>query len=151
MTRLTTYDLPQISRSAVGFDRLFNEMTRQFENTKSNSYPPYNVVEMNEDEWMISVAVAGFRIDDIDITLESNILTVEGNSPKNEEGVKYLYKGIGGRNFRRQFTLAEHLEVGYANLDLGILNIFLKRNVPEEMQPKKIHITAPVSSEGARD
>lgn len=151
MTRLTTFDLPQISRSAVGFDRLFDEMTRQFENTKSNGYPPYNVVEMSEDEWMISVAVAGFGIDDIDITLERNVLTVEGNSPKTEEDVKYLHKGIGGRNFRRQFTLAEHVEVEYANLDLGILNIFLKRNVPEEMQPKKISIVAPVSLEGARD
>jgi len=151
MTRLTTFDLPQISRSAVGFDRMFEEMNRQFENSKSTGYPPYNVVELNEDEWVISIAVAGFEMDDLNITLEKSILTVEGNNVESVADVKYLHKGIGGRNFRRQFTLADHVEVAVATLELGMLNINLKRNVPEEMQPKKISIVAPVSFEGARD
>jgi molecular chaperone IbpA len=151
MTRITTFDLPQLARSSVGFDRMFDEINRQFENSKSNGYPPYNVVELEEDQWIISLAVAGFGIDDFDITLDRNVLTVEGTSKKNDEDVKYLHKGIGSRNFRRQFTLAEHIEVENANLDLGILNIHLKRNVPEEMQPKKISIIAPVSLENNRD
>jgi molecular chaperone IbpA len=140
MTRLTTLDLPHFHRATVGFDRMFQEMDRVFENSKSNGYPPYNIAQINEDEYMISIAVAGFGMDNLDITLDKRILTVEGIAPKGDEDVTYLHKGIGGRNFRRQFTLAEHVEVEQAGLELGMLNIHLKRNVPEEMQPKKIAI-----------
>lgn len=143
MTRLQTLDLPTFNRSTVGFDRLFEELDRQFANSKSQGYPPYNVAEINNDEWMISLAVAGFGMDNLDITLDKNILTIEGTAPGGDEEVKYLHKGIGGRNFRRQFTLADHIEVESATLELGMLNVHLKRNVPEEMQPKKIAITSP--------
>ena len=139
MTRLQTLDLPSLHRATVGFDRLFQEMDRAFENTKSTGYPPYNIVQINDNEYMISIAVAGFGMDNLDITLEKNILTVEGSQFESED-VNYLHKGIGSRNFRRQFTLADHIEVEDAKLDLGMLNIHLKRNVPEEMQPKKIEI-----------
>ena len=142
MTRLTTLDLPHFTRATVGFDRLFEELNREFANTKSTGYPPYNVAEINNDEWMISIAVAGFGMDNLDITLDKNTLTVEGTAPGGDEAVKYLHKGIAGRNFRRQFTLAEHIEVANATLDLGMLNIHLKRNVPEELQPKKIAINS---------
>jgi hypothetical protein len=84
----------------------------------------------------------------IDITVEKNQLTVEGNAPKGAEEVKYLHKGIGNRNFRRSFTLAEHVEVANATLDYGMLNIHLVRNIPEELQPKRIMITAPNEIEG---
>lgn len=143
MTRLQTLDLPTFNRSTVGFDRLFEELDRQFANSKSQGYPPYNVAEINNDEWMISLAVAGFGMDNLDITLDKNILTIEGTAPGGDEEVKYLHKGIGGRNFRRQFTLADHIEVESATLELGMLNVHLKRNVPEELQPKKIAITSP--------
>lgn len=143
MTRLQTLDLPQLHRATVGFDQLFNEMDRQFANSKSSGYPPYNVAEINENEWMISIAVAGFGIDNLDITVDSNTLTVEGTAPKGDENVKYLHKGLGKRNFRRQFTLADHIEIENAGLDLGMLNIHLVRNIPEELQPKKIEITSP--------
>ena len=135
-----TLDFPHLTRASVGFDRLFNEIERSFANSQTNNYPPYNVVEINEDEWMISIAVAGFGMDNLDITLDKNLLTVEGTPPKGAEDVKYLHKGIGGRTFRRSFTLADHIEVESANLELGMLNIHLKRNVPEELQPKKIAI-----------
>ena len=140
MTRLTTLDLPQLHRATIGFDRLFQEMDRAFENTKSTGYPPYNIAQINDDEYMISIAVAGFGMDNLDITLEKNILTVEGTAPKGDEEVNYLHKGIGGRSFRRQFTLADHIEVETATLELGMLNIHLVRNVPEALQPKKIAI-----------
>ena len=140
MTRLTTLDLPHFTRATVGFDRLFEELNREFANTKSTGYPPYNVAEINDDEWMISIAVAGFGMDNLDITLDKNTLTIEGIAPVGGEEVKYLHKGIAGRNFRRQFTLAEHIEVRQAGLELGMLNIHLVRNVPEELQPKKIAI-----------
>jgi molecular chaperone IbpA len=148
MTRLTTLDLPHFTRSTVGFDRLFEELNREFANSKSTGYPPYNVAELNNDEWMISIAVAGFSMENLDITLDKNILTVEGIAPGGDEEVKYLHKGIAGRNFRRHFTLAEHIEVNNATLELGMLNIHLKRNVPEALQPKKIAISSPNAIEG---
>jgi molecular chaperone IbpA len=116
-------------------------MTRDFANSKSNGYPPYNIAQINEDEYMISIAVAGFGMDNLDITVEKNVMTVEGTAPKGDEEVNYLHKGIGGRNFRRQFTLAEHVEVANATLELGMLNIHLVREVPEAQKPKKIKIT----------
>jgi molecular chaperone IbpA len=140
MTRLTTLDLPNFHRATIGFDRLFNEMETRFANSASNGYPPYNIAQINEDEYMISLAVAGFGMDNLEITKDGNILRVEGTSPKGDETVNYLHKGIGGRNFRREFTLADHVEVHCANLELGMLNIHLKREVPEELQPKKIKI-----------
>jgi len=140
MTRLTTLDLPHLHRATIGFDRIFDEMTREFANSKSSGYPPYNIVQMNEDEYMISIAVAGFGMDNLDITVEKNVMTVEGTAPKGGEEVNYLHKGIGGRNFRRQFTLAEHVEVANATLELGMLNIHLVREVPEAQKPKKIEI-----------
>jgi molecular chaperone IbpA len=144
MTRLTTLDLPSLHRATIGFDRLFDEMERKFANSpNSNGYPPYNIAQINEDEYMISLAVAGFGMDNLDITKDKNILTIEGTSPKGDENVNYLHKGIAGRNFRREFTLADHVEVEGATLDLGMLNIHLRREVPEELQPKKIAINAP--------
>ncbi len=140
MTRLTTLNLPDFHRATIGFDRMFNELNREFANSKTQGYPPYNVVEINEDEYMISLAVAGFGMNNLDITLEKNVLTVEGTTPPGGEDVNYLHKGIGGRNFRRQFTLAEHIEVEQAGLELGMLNIHLIRNVPEAQKPKKITI-----------
>jgi len=140
MTRLTTLDLPNFHRATIGFDRLFNEMEARFANSASNGYPPYNIAQINEDEYMISLAVAGFGMDNLEITKDGNILRVEGTAPKGGDEVNYLHKGIGGRNFRREFTLADYVEVANATLELGMLNIHLKREVPEALQPKKIAI-----------
>jgi molecular chaperone IbpA len=142
MTRLTTLDLPQFHRATVGFDRLFNELERGFANSPNgNGYPPYNIAQINDDEYMISLAVAGFGMDNLDITKDGTTLRVEGTSPKGGENVNYLHKGIGERNFRREFTLADHVEVQNASLELGMLNIHLKREVPEALKPKRIEIT----------
>tara|TARA_R110001592_G_scaffold35521_1_gene120831 strand:+ start:675 stop:1115 length:441 start_codon:yes stop_codon:yes gene_type:complete len=142
MTRtLTTLDLPNFYKATIGFDRMFNQFQQTIDTNASGGYPPYNVVEIAEDEFMISVAVAGFGMDDLDITKEKNVLKVIGNSPATEEEVKYLHKGIGSRNFRREFTLAEHVNIVTAELRLGMLNIHLKLEVPEEEKPQKISIT----------
>lgn len=138
MTR--TFDLTPFTRSTIGFDRLFDELDRQFANSASTGYPPYNIAAINDDEYMISIAVAGFGMDNLEITKDGNNLTVEGIAPKGDEGVRYLHKGIAGRNFRRQFTLADHVEVASATLEHGMLNIHLVRRVPEELQPKRIAI-----------
>ena len=148
MTRLTTLDLPSIHRHFVGFDNIWNEMESVFENTKSNVYPPYNIAQINDNEYMISLAVAGFGMDNLSIEKDNKVLKIEGTAPKGDQDVNYLHKGIGGRSFRREFTLAEHVEVKAAKLELGMLNIHLKREVPEELQPKKIEINAGTTIEG---
>jgi molecular chaperone IbpA len=139
MTR--TFDLTPFTRSTIGFDRLFDDLNREFANSGTSGYPPYNIVAIDENEYMISLAVAGFGMDNLEITKDGNVLTVEGTAPKGGENVNYLHKGIAGRNFRRQFTLADHVEVESANLELGMLNIYLVRRIPEELQPKRIAIT----------
>ena len=149
MTRLTTLDLPHFHRATIGFDRMFNELERQFANSPNgNGYPPYNIAQINDDEYMISVAVAGFGMDNLSITKDGDTLKIEGTAPKGDEKVNYLHKGIGGRNFRREFTLADHVEVQNANLELGMLNIHLKRNLPEALKPKKIKINEGLTIEG---
>jgi len=144
MTRLTTLDLPNFHRATIGFDRLFDELERGFANSPNgNGYPPYNIVQINEDEYMISLAVAGFGMDNLSVEKDNKILKIEGKTPigSDNESINYLHKGIGTRNFRREFTLAEHVDVVSAGLELGILNVHLKREVPEELQPKTIEIT----------
>ena len=149
MTRLTTLDLPNFHRATIGFDRLFEQMNTQFANSPNgNGYPPYNIAQINEDEYMISLAVAGFGMENLSITTDGDQLKIEGTAPKSDEDVNYLHKGIGGRNFRREFTLADHVDVESAGLELGMLNIHLKRNIPEELQPKKIEINAGSTIEG---
>ena len=140
MTRITTLDLPSFQRATIGFDRIFNELERQFANSTSSGYPPYNIAQLTEDEYVISVAVAGFSMDNLEITHDNDVLSIEGTAPKGDEETNYLHKGIAGRNFRRQFSLADHVKVERAHLDLGMLNVYLKREVPEELQPKKIEI-----------
>jgi molecular chaperone IbpA len=147
--RLTTLDLPHFHRATIGFDRLFNELETQFANSPNgNGYPPYNIAQINDDEYMISVAVAGFGMDNLSIEKDGKMLKIEGTAPKGDEDVNYLHKGIGARNFRREFTLADHVEVENATLELGMLNVHLKRNVPEELQPKKIKIQDGLTIEG---
>ena len=141
MTRLTTLDLPNFNRATIGFDRLFNELERGFANSPNgNGYPPYNIAQIDEDEYMISLAVAGFGMDNLSIEKDGNTLKIEGTAPKGDDDVNYLHKGIGGRNFRREFTLADHVDVVGANLELGMLNVHLKRELPEALKPKKIEI-----------
>jgi len=124
-------------------------MSQQFANSPNGQgYPPYNIAQINDDEFMISLAVAGFGMDNLNITKEGDQLKVEGTAPKGDEEVNYLHKGIGGRNFRREFTLADHVDVESAGLELGMLNIHLKRSVPEELQPKKIKINDGVTING---
>ena len=138
---MTELNLTPFYRTSVGLDRLFDQLSAHTAVANGNNYPPYNIVQVNEDEYVISLAVAGFSMDDLEITQDKNTLRVEGTAPKTDTEINYLHKGIGGRNFRREFTLADHVDVVDAVLELGMLNIHLRRVVPEELQPKKIAIT----------
>lgn len=145
--RLHTIDLPnfvnQIHRQTIGFNRVFDELTRSFATSKSaGNYPPHNVIELDETHYVIEVAVAGFRENEIDIELNANLLTVKGERAKDENSpeVKYHHRGISARNFTQTFTLAENVEVRGATVQNGILSIALELVIPEENLPKKIAI-----------
>ncbi len=143
MTReltLRALDIPTLHKFAVGFDGMFDEIMRINAQQSGSNYPPYNVVQITEDEYMISLAVAGFGPDDIDVTKEGNYLIIEGRPVIPLDDINYLHKGISTRSFRREFKLADHVDIENCNLELGILSIHLKREIPEEKKPRKIAI-----------
>jgi molecular chaperone IbpA len=140
---LRSFDIPSIHKFGIGFDSVFDELLRASAQQGNQNYPPYNVVKHSEDKFVIELAVAGFREGDITVTVEKNILTIEGDrfETETEANVEYLHRGISSRSFTRTFTLADYVEVVNASSDSGILSITLERKVPEELQPKKIAIT----------
>lgn len=143
MNTLTKFDLTPFHRATVGFDRVFDLLDRQFANSVSTTYPPYNIIKEGEDSYSIEIAVAGFREDELEITEKDSVLTVIGEQKRDEnaEGPTYLHKGISARNFTRTFTLGDHVEVKGAVVQNGLLVINLEREVPEAAKPKKIAIT----------
>ena len=143
---LRTFDLPAITKFGIGFDNLFDDLMRVNAQQSNNNYPPYDIVQINDDEYMISLAVAGFGFDNLTVTKDKKTLIIEGKHSRetvdNEDSTaKYLHKGISERSFRREFTLADYVEISNAHLELGILSIHLKRELPEEAKPKTIAIT----------
>jgi molecular chaperone IbpA len=142
---LRSFDLPAIHKFGIGFDNMFDELMRVSAQQGNTNYPPYNIVQVNEDEYMISVAVAGFSLDNLSVTKDKKVLIIEGKQTMgdlaDDEEVNYLHKGISERSFRREFQLADHVEITNAHLELGILNVRLKREVPEEARPKTIAIS----------
>jgi len=143
---LRSFDIPAIHKFGIGFDNLFDDLMRVNAQQSNNNYPPYDIVQINDDEYMISLAVAGFGHDNLSITKDKKTLVIEGKHSRdavdNEDATtKYLHKGISERSFRREFQLADHVEISNAHLELGILSIRLKREVPESAKPKTIAIT----------
>lgn len=145
MTQFTlrSLDIPALHRHAIGFDQLFEQMERTFANSRgSDNYPPHNVVKLDDTHFVVEVAVAGFKQDEIDVELKDGVLIVKGEKAKVEEAKpEYLHKGISARNFNRSFSLAENVEVRGATVENGILAVALELVIPEEKQPKKIAIT----------
>ena len=138
------YDWTPLWRSTIGFDRFFDAFD-EVQKTSEDTYPPYNIERLDEDRFQISVALAGFGPDEISLTVERNVLTLEGRKA-DREGRTLLYRGISARPFRRQFTLADHVEVRSARFEDGLLKVDLVREIPEAMKPRKIAIGAAESS-----
>ncbi|UVK78558.1 MAG: small heat shock protein IbpA [Sodalis sp. Ffu] len=134
------FDFSPLYRSAIGFDRLVN-LLEAGQSQDNGSYPLYNVELISENQYRISIAVAGFSEKELEITANDNLLTVKGAYSSPElSGRNYLYQGILDRNFERQFQLAEHIKVTGANLENGLLYINLQRVVPEILKPRRIEI-----------
>jgi molecular chaperone IbpA len=135
---MRTYDFAPLWRSTIGFDRLF-DLLDETQRASEDNYPPYNIERLAEDRYQISLALAGFSPDEIAITAEQNVLTVEGRKADKEQH-EYLYQGISARPFKRQFNLADYVQVRGASFDNGLLRVELVREVPEAMKPRRVAI-----------
>ena len=131
-------DFAPLFRSAIGFDRLARLMEAEI--PQSSGYPPYNIERTGEDAYRLTVAVAGFRPEELDLQLKDNSLVLIGLPATEKQAVQYLHRGIAGRAFERRFVLAEHMVVDSADLVDGLLHVELKRVVPEALRPRQIAI-----------
>ncbi len=136
-----TYDFSPMFRYSVGFDRMQKLLEASSARTEV-SYPPYNIETDNEETYRISVAVAGFEMDELNISVEDGTLSITGIKSDEKGSKNYIHQGIAGRNFRLKFNLADYIKVNTANIDNGMLMIDLERKIPEELKPKQIKITA---------
>jgi molecular chaperone IbpA len=139
---MRTFDLSPLYRSTVGFDRLFSLLDGVNGGETAQPYPPYNIERTGENAYRVTMAVAGFGENDLDIQSKENVLTVKGEKreEKQENGREVLYRGIAARAFERRFQLADHVEVTGASLENGLLHVDLVREIPEAMKPRKIQI-----------
>lgn len=138
---MRSYDLSPLFRSTVGFDRMSRLLDGAFQ-ADTPTYPPYNIEKFGEDDYRITMAVAGFGEDDLEVTQKGSELFVTGKARAEDEGVRYLHRGIAARAFERRFELADHVNVVDAKLVNGMLSIELKREVPEALKPRTIGIKA---------
>ena len=139
---MVTFDFSPFYRSTIGFDR----MAQLLENAArlpevDNGYPPYNIEAVGEDRYRVTLAVAGFSLDELNIEVRESALHISGQKQEIPAETQYLHRGIAGRSFTRHFRLADHVRVENAWLDNGLLTIDLVREVPEEMKPRTIAIT----------
>ena len=145
---MRNYDLSPLFRSTVGFDRLARlvDGATRVEDA-SAGYPPYNIEKLGEEDYRVTMAVAGFTADEIDITVHENTLTVTGQAKQADApATQFLHRGIARRAFERRFQLADHIRVKAAALTNGLLDIELVRDVPEQLKPRKIEIGSPAQS-----
>ena len=140
---MRTFDFSPLYRSAVGFDRMMSMLDAAQKNAASDGYPPYNIEKTGEDAYQITVAVAGFGRDDLDVEVRDGQLIITGrgaNETEENAESRYLHRGIARRAFERRFQLADHVEVKGADLKDGLLVVDLVREIPEAMKPRKIEI-----------
>jgi len=136
---MTTFDFSPLFRTAIGFDRLAR-LADTAAATAEATYPPYNIEKTGDDSYRLTMAVAGFRPDDIDLVAKDNTLVISGRLPAESAKAELLYRGIAGRPFERKFVLADHVVVDGADLQNGLLHVALKRVVPEALKPRRIPI-----------
>lgn len=134
----TNFDFTPYRRSTVGFDRLFNLLESGARD--DDGYPPFDIQKVGEDSYRITLAIAGFRPEDIEVVAQQNLLTITGRRAEEGNEAQYLHRGIAARAFERRFQLADFIEVGQASFENGLLGIALRRVVPEAMKPRRIEI-----------
>ena len=137
---MRTIDFSPLYRSAVGFDRLASLLDAAASSDTASGYPPYNIETTGENAYRIEIAVAGFRPEDLTIEVKENVLTAQGRKAANDESRRFLHRGLAERNFERRFQLADHVVVVDAQLTDGLLSISLKRELPEQLKPRRVEI-----------
>jgi molecular chaperone IbpA len=137
---MRTLNIDPFWRTSVGFDRLLDMMDASLRYEPEDNYPPCNVLRMGEDTYRITVAVAGFKPEQINVTVHQNVLSIAGSATEKEGEGQFLYRGIAGRSFERRFNLADYVEVKRASFQDGLLQIDLERRVPEALKPRRIEI-----------
>ncbi|MBB4187113.1 molecular chaperone IbpA [Sinorhizobium terangae] len=135
----TTLDFSPLSRSSVGFDHVFDLLDAASRLAPTDNWPPYDILRVGDNQYRITMSVAGFAPDEITVTHEPQLLVVRGEKA-GEDNAEYIYRGIAGRNFDRRFQLADYVKVTSANLANGLLAIDLVRELPEQMKPRRIEI-----------
>jgi molecular chaperone IbpA len=145
----TSMDFSPFYRSSIGFDRIFDLLEKASVPQNADNWPPYDIAKLGEDTYRIVIAVAGFSEDELTITHEPNMLVINGAKADNEE-VQYLHHGLALRSFVRRFELADHVMIEGAKLQNGLLVIHLKKEIPEEMKPRRIAINAATSKKPAK-
>ena len=136
----TTLDFAPLWRSTIGFDHVADLVDSALRQSNEDNHPPYNIERSGENHYRISLAVAGFGVNDMTVTAEHNALTIEGKKPDDGNAREYLYQGIAAQPFRRVFKLADYVQVKQASFEDGLLVIDLVREVPESMKPRRIPI-----------
>ena len=142
---MRTYDLSPLYRSTVGFDRLFDMLDQAARGEPSPNWPPYNIEKTAEDQYRITMAVAGFAPDEIELVQQGSRLLVTGQKRSEESGRQILHRGIAARAFKQTFNLADHVKVVGAGLENGLLTVELTREVPEALKPRRIEIASRVA------
>ncbi len=137
---MTTFDFAPLFRTAIGFDRLARLMDTAASAPDASSYPPYNIEKTGENAYRLTMAVAGFRPEELDLVVKENTLVISGKVSSEGQKGEVLYRGIAGRAFERRFVLADHMVVDGADLQNGLLHVGLKRVVPEALKPRRIAI-----------
>ena len=139
---MTGFDFTPLFRTAIGFDRLAQLMDAAASTAEVPSYPPYNIEKTGEDTYRLTMAVAGFRPENLEMVVTDNHLVVSGRSSQEETTFEMLHRGIAGRAFERRFVLADHIAIDSADLQDGLLHVGLKRVVPDALKPRRISIGA---------
>ncbi len=137
---MNRFDFTPYRRTMVGFDRLFDLLENQNRMNAGDNYPPFNIERRGEDAYRITLAVAGFKPADIEITAQQNLLVVQGKKGDDASAGQFLHVGIANRSFERRFELADYVRVEDANIEDGLLTVDLVREVPDAMKPKKIPV-----------
>jgi len=137
---MTTIDFAPLFRTAIGFDRLARLVDTAAANTEASGYPPYNIEKLGDETYRLTMAVAGFSPEELDLVVKDNTLVVSGRPATEGQKNEVLYRGIAGRAFERRFVLADHIVVDGADLNNGLLHVGLKRVVPEALKPRRIQV-----------
>jgi len=148
---MTTFDFAPLFRTAIGFDRLARLMDTAASAPEAPTYPPYNIDKTGDDTYRLTMAVAGFRPEELDLVVKDNTLVVSGKVTSDNQKGEVLYRGIAGRAFERRFVLADHMVVDGADLQNGLLHVGLKRVVPEALKPRRIAIGSGATTAIAND